>query len=51
MTKDELIKALHDCRDNMDTETGHAKADDLLVEYINDPDIQEAYDAIGKWYA
>lgn len=36
----------HDC-----TEEAHVIADDLLVEYIGDSEIAQAYEAIGKWYA
>lgn len=34
-----------------DVEHDHAEADDLLIEYINDPEIEKAYDRIEKWYA
>lgn len=49
MTKEELIKKLRNVDEN--TEEGHAEADNLLIEYINDKEIAEAYDAIHKWYA
>ena len=57
MNKEELIKKLefmlidhqynkgHNC-----PEYAHGAADDLLIQYINDKDIQKAYDAIPKWY-
>jgi hypothetical protein len=34
-----------------DTELVHHRADDLLLHYINDPEIAAAYDAVPKWYA
>ena len=34
-----------------DAEDWHIEADDLLLEYINDKDIKDAYDNISKWYA
>jgi hypothetical protein len=34
-----------------DTKAAHIEADRLLVEYIDDKDIAEAFDSIGKWYA
>lgn len=34
-----------------DTEMIHVTADELLLEYINDPDIKEAFNKIRKWYA
>ena len=51
MTKEELITKLHECRDEMDTEVGHAAADDALIEYINDLEIEEAYNDVPKWFA
>ena len=50
MTKDELLKALSECNTG-DEERDHVKADDLLLEYINDPEIRWLFDAIEKWYA
>lgn len=49
MTKDELIEQLRAL--NEDTEQNHIDADALLLAYINDPDITDAYQAIAKWYA
>lgn len=34
-----------------DIEADHSEADDLLVKYINDPEITKAYERIDKWYA
>lgn len=51
MTKDELIAKLKECATNDDTEVAHSDADDFLIEYINDPDIEAAYHSINKWYA
>jgi len=53
MTKDELIKRLDiiNRKYSHDTEVAHVKADEALIEYINDEEIKNAYDAIGKWYA
>ena len=53
MTKDELLEQLremHHERDG-DYEINHLKADRLLLEYINDPEITAAFDDVGKWYA
>lgn len=36
---------------NGDKEQDHVNADDALLEFINDPEISTAYDAIYKWYA
>ena len=51
--KEELVnalKALHRHGPRQDYNNSHAEADDLLAEYINDPDITLAYDEVGKWY-
>ena len=51
MTRDELLAALWELAGEGDYERGHARADSLLLEFINDHDVTEAYDKIGKWYA
>lgn len=60
MTRDELLvelRRLVDIQTNPsqrrggDQETDHLDADDALIEYIDDPEIAEAYGNIGKWYA
>lgn len=45
-----LIADLKACNSG-DEEVDHSKADSLLINYINDPRVTEAYDAIDKWYA
>lgn len=45
-----LIADLEACNSG-DEEGGHGNADRLLLEYINDPRVTEAYDAIDRWYA
>ena len=37
--------------DDGDKEADHSMADSLLLEYIGDPEITKAFDAIEKWYA
>ena len=34
-----------------DPEEAHCKADDALLNYINDKDVNDAYGEIEKWYA
>lgn len=51
MTKEKLIEELKKCELNGDTECAHSNADDLIIEYINDPEIKAAYDAVDKWFA
>ncbi len=48
MTKDELLEQLKDLEGG---EFDHMVADQLLIDYINDPKITEAYEAIERWYA
>ena len=50
MTKEELIRRLHECAEK-DQEMGHIDADGLLLQYIDDKEIEEAYDSLPKWYA
>lgn len=51
MTKAELLASLRALHGDRDTEAAHSLADDLLVEYIDDPEITEAFKAVEKWYA
>jgi len=34
-----------------DYETAHIEADKLLIEYINDSEVTEAFEEIGRWYS
>lgn len=49
--KAELLRELVKCAANSDTEDAHYAADRLLLGYIRDLDITEAYDSVRKWYA
>lgn len=51
MTKEELLKTLKGCNNNGDMESNHIAADEALLEFINDKEIEEAYEDIEKWYA
>lgn len=51
MTKDELIAALQDATIDGDTERSHLVADRLLLRYIDDQEIQDAWDHVPKWYS
>jgi hypothetical protein len=53
MTKQELLeilKKLEGISPDQDVERPHIEADEALIEYINDPEIAEAYEKIPKWY-
>ena len=49
MTKEELIKKLEELDEG--PEENHQLADRALLDYIDDPDIRKAWQAIGKWFA
>lgn len=61
MTKEELLKTLKEICNKIneaeessgyyDLESSHLEADNLLLEYINDEAVTEAYNDIDKWYA
>lgn len=50
-TKADLIVRLETLAKSFDTEGAHCDADDALIEFINDKDIEEAYHKVPKWYA
>lgn len=50
--RDHLLATLRSLKNRTgDTEMNHYDADAALIDYIDDPEIAEAYDDIGKWYA
>lgn len=51
MTKQELISELVELQSGKDEdiEMTHARADELLLGFINDPDVIRAYREIPKW--
>ncbi len=53
MTLKQLIEGLKEIRGRAeyDPERSHSDADDLLLEFIGDPEVKEIYDQIDKWYA
>jgi hypothetical protein len=57
MTRDELLIQLREMAHDggkystRDCEADHSNADQLIVGYIDDPEIAAAFDAIWKWYA
>ncbi len=55
MKKEELLKELakeETYNDGtMDIEKTHIKADELLLKFINDPEVTEVFNKICKWYA
>ncbi len=51
MHRDQLLDLLRSLANARDIEASHATADDALLEYINDPEISAAFNALEKWYA
>lgn len=53
MTKDELLQALIMIKEGYgyDEEVAHVRADELLLKYIDDESISQAFENIDKWYA
>lgn len=61
MTKEELIEKLKAIKAEQvknrisdsycDPEADHLNADELLLEFINDPEVTKAFEYIEKWYA
>jgi hypothetical protein len=51
MTKKEAIEKLKAAAKTFDADTAHRDADDILVQYIKDPQITRAYKAVPKWYS
>ena len=53
VTRFELLKGLRELKGDycdVDVEAGHAEADELLVRYINDPEVEKAFEEVPKWY-
>lgn len=51
MSKEELIEQLNSLSDDSDVEGNHIEADELLIAYINDEDVKQAFESISKWYS
>lgn len=57
ISRDELLQELRAAADRCerpggcDAEIEHGSADDLLIRYINDQDVTDAYERITRWYA
>ena len=49
--KEKLLLALNNLSGGGDVECQHGEADYLIIEYIGDEEIKEAYHNIEKWYA
>jgi hypothetical protein len=50
LSKEELLNILRKCQDDDSHDDAHIRADNALMEFINDGDIKDAYEKIYKWY-
>lgn len=51
MVKKELIEKLTLLHQSGDPERAHSMADDMLLDYINDPEIKAAFEEVPRWYS
>lgn len=51
LTKEDLLSQLNELSELGDIEMAHAEADELLLNYIDDREIESAFDKIEKWYS
>ena len=51
MSREELIDKLKQLQKGEDPEAEHGDADALLIEYIDDKEVAEAFYDIHRWYA
>lgn len=51
MNRQELIQKLIELRSVGDVEKAHKDADKLLLEYIGDDAVTQAFTELHKWYA
>lgn len=51
ISKDDLLKELRELKSLGDVEEAHVEADELVLKYINDKEIEEAYEGVPKWYS
>lgn len=49
--KAKLLNILRECAALSDYENAHVIADNALIEFIDDPEIRNAFDEISKFYA
>lgn len=51
LSRDEIIQILKDLSIDDDYEVTHGLADYAIIKYINDKEIEDAYNEVGKWYS
>ena len=51
ISKSKAIEILKELQELKDYEIAHVEADEVLLKYINDKEIEEAFEGIGKLYS
>lgn len=52
ISREDLLRNLKELAElKHDPEVAHSEADELLINYINDPEIEKAFEEVPKWYA
>lgn len=51
VTREDLIEELQALKGAADPEAAHARADALLIMFIDDDEVKEAFKAVPRWYA
>lgn len=49
-SRDEVLSTLRELAGVRDVEVAHAEADEILLRYIDDTEIEKAYDEVSKCY-
>ena len=52
ISREDLLRKLKELAElKHDPEVAHSEADELLLSYINDPEIEKAFEEVPKWYS
>lgn len=50
ISRSDLITELKELSTMKDSEIAHARADELVMNYVNDPEIEKIFEEVPKWY-
>ena len=50
ISRSDLITELKELSTMKDSEIAHARADELIMYYVNDPEIEKIFEEVPKWY-
>lgn len=54
ISREELLASLRELAGhgyNTDVEATHAEADELILRYLNDPEVEKAFEDVPRWYS